>query len=177
MQSLSRRCGRVRQAPAGPFIGQFVTDKTDLQMPCCGLRCIRNFFRLKSLASRLMRLTMPLAQALHKEAIFFRDHPSYRGLDKRVGTSNLSKTLNQVSMCLWPSTLGYRLLQCLWCACSSTPRSVQQERLLSGLRQHLPKLFSPALWDITRDCSSLNKQVQIEVFCLTVCRSLVSLMR
>lgn len=35
-------------------------------------------------------------QALQKEAAYFRDHPAYRGLDKRVGTSNLSKTLNQV---------------------------------------------------------------------------------
>lgn len=39
-------------------------------------------------------------QALQKEAAFFRDHPSYRGLDKRVGTTNLSKTLNQVRRCL-----------------------------------------------------------------------------
>lgn len=36
------------------------------------------------------------AQALQKEAAYFRDHPAYRGLDKRVGTTNLSKTLNQV---------------------------------------------------------------------------------
>lgn len=35
-------------------------------------------------------------QALQKEAAYFRDHPAYRGLDKRVGTTNLSKTLNQV---------------------------------------------------------------------------------
>lgn len=35
-------------------------------------------------------------QALQKEAAYFRDHPSYKGLDKRVGTANLSKTLNQV---------------------------------------------------------------------------------
>lgn len=36
-------------------------------------------------------------QALQKEAAYFRDHPAYKGLDKRVGTTNLSKTLNQVS--------------------------------------------------------------------------------
>ncbi|CAM9381064.1 unnamed protein product [Ascophyllum nodosum] len=37
-------------------------------------------------------------RALQKEAAFFRDHPAYRGLDKRVGTANLSKTLNQILM-------------------------------------------------------------------------------
>ena len=37
------------------------------------------------------------AQALQKEAAYFRDHPAYKGLDKRVGTTNLSKSLNQVT--------------------------------------------------------------------------------
>ena len=45
-----------------------------------------------------MRLFLSLGgQALQKEAAYFRDHPAYKGLDKRVGTTNLSKTLNQVS--------------------------------------------------------------------------------
>lgn len=39
-----------------------------------------------------------IRQALRKEAAFFRDHPAYRALEKRVGTSNLSKTLNQILM-------------------------------------------------------------------------------
>ncbi|CAM9678280.1 unnamed protein product [Scytosiphon promiscuus] len=39
-----------------------------------------------------------IRQALQKEAAYFRDHPSYKGLDKRVGTANLSKTLNQILM-------------------------------------------------------------------------------
>ena len=45
-----------------------------------------------------MRLFLSLGgQDLQKEAAYFRDHPAYKGLDKRVGTTNLSKTLNQVS--------------------------------------------------------------------------------
>ncbi|CAN0482348.1 unnamed protein product, partial [Ectocarpus sp. 12 AP-2014] len=39
-----------------------------------------------------------IRQALQKEAAYFRDHPAYKGLDKRVGTTNLSKTLNQILM-------------------------------------------------------------------------------
>ncbi|CAN0427078.1 unnamed protein product, partial [Laminaria digitata] len=39
-----------------------------------------------------------VAQALQKEAAYFRDHPAYKGLDKRVGTTNLSKSLNQILM-------------------------------------------------------------------------------
>ncbi|CAM9322451.1 unnamed protein product [Ectocarpus sp. 6 AP-2014] len=39
-----------------------------------------------------------IRQALQKEAAYFRDHPAYKGFDKRVGTTNLSKTLNQILM-------------------------------------------------------------------------------
>ncbi|CAN0348765.1 unnamed protein product, partial [Discosporangium mesarthrocarpum] len=34
--------------------------------------------------------------ALKKEAAFFKEHPAYREFDKRAGTSNLTKMLNQV---------------------------------------------------------------------------------
>lgn len=43
------------------------------------------------------KLPLLWRKALQKEAAYFRDHPAYKGLDKRVGTTNLSKTLNQVT--------------------------------------------------------------------------------